>query len=117
MTANQAAMLSGDDIEVMSRTEPYAGFLRIERYQLRHRLFAGGWTPPLAREVCVRGAASGVLPYDPERDAVVLVEQFRMGPFAAGKAPWMMEIVAGVMDDGETPEDVAARESIEESGC
>jgi ADP-ribose pyrophosphatase len=112
-----APSLSIADIDVLSRSVPHTGFLTVERYQLRHRLYAGGWTKPLDREVCVRGAASGVLPYDPERDAVVLVEQFRMGPFAVGAAPWMVEIVAGLIDPGETPEQVAVREAREECGC
>jgi len=116
MQAKPAGLSTGD-IEVLSRTVPHAGFLTIEHYRLRHRLFAGGWSPPLTREVCVRGTVAGVLPYDPERDQVVLVEQFRMGPFAAGAAPWMIEIVAGFMEDGETPEAVAAREAVEECGC
>jgi len=112
-----SATLTSLDVEVLSRTVPHAGFLTVQHYQLRHRLFGGGWTPSLDREVCVRGAAAGLLPYDPDRDAVVLVEQFRMGPFVAGEAPWMTEIVAGVIEPGETPETVAARECIEESGC
>jgi ADP-ribose pyrophosphatase len=117
MVAKPAAPRTAADIEVLSRAVPHAGFLRVEQYRLRHRLFAGGWTPPLLREVCVRGTVAGVLPYDPARDQLVLVEQFRMGPFAAGAAPWMIEIVAGFIEDGETPEQVAARECIEECGC
>jgi ADP-ribose pyrophosphatase len=112
-----SAKFATEDIEVLSQSVPHAGFLTIKQYQLRHRLFAGGWSPPLAREVCVRGTVAGVLPYDPERDQVVLVEQFRMGPFVAGQAPWMIEIVAGFTEPGETPEEVAARECIEECGC
>jgi ADP-ribose pyrophosphatase len=110
-------MHTRDDVDVLDRTVPHAGFLTVQRYRLRHRLFGGGWTPPLEREVCLRGSAAGVLPYDPERDALVLVEQFRMGPYAAGEAPWMIEIVAGFIEDGETPEAVAARECVEECGC
>ncbi len=115
--AKPATLMSPRDLEVLSRTVVHAGFLKVEHVQLRHRLFAGGWTPPLQREVCVRGTVAGVLPYDPDRDQVVLVEQFRMGPFTAGAAPWMIEIVAGFLEPGETPEDVAARECIEECGC
>ena len=110
-------MIAQDDIEVLDRTVAHAGFLTVERYRLRHRLFGGGWTPPLEREVCLRGSAAGLLPYDPERDALVLVEQFRMGPYAAGAAPWMIEIVAGFIEPGETPAAVAARECVEECGC
>ena len=113
----KSAVLSTADIEVLSRAVPHAGFLTIEHYQLRHRLFDGGWSPALSREVCVRGTVAGVLPYDPERDQLVLVEQFRMGPFVAGAAPWMVEIVAGFIEPGETPEAVAAREAVEECGC
>ena len=116
MVADTATLSSGD-IEVLDRTVPHAGFLKVHKYRLRHRLFAGGWTPPVEREVCVRGAAAGLLPYDPERDAVVLVDQFRIGPFAVGASPWMTEIVAGVIEPGEAPEAVARRECVEESGC
>jgi ADP-ribose pyrophosphatase len=115
--AAKPAVLSTEDVEILDRTVPHAGFLTVQQYRLRHRLFGGGWSPPLLREVCLRGTAAGVLPYDPERDAVVLVEQFRMGPYAAGAAPWMIELVAGFIEDGEAPEDVAKRESIEECGC
>ena len=110
-------MMAQDDIEILDRSVAHAGFLTVERYRLRHRLFGGGWTPPLEREVCLRGSAAGVLPYDPERDELVLVEQFRMGPYVAGAAPWMTEIVAGFIEAGETPEAVATRECIEECGC
>jgi ADP-ribose pyrophosphatase len=111
------ADFSTGDIELIERSVPHAGFLKVEHYRLRHRLFGGGWTPVLDREVCRRGAAAGLLPYDPERDCVVLVEQFRMGPFATGEAPWMTEIVAGFVEPGETAPAVAARECIEECGC
>jgi ADP-ribose pyrophosphatase len=117
MVTKPASSFSADDIEILERSEPHTGFLRVQHYRLRHRLFAGGWTPPLDREVCLRAAASGVLPYDPERDAVVLVEQFRMGPLAVGAPPWMVEIVAGIIEPGETPEAVAIRECAEECGC
>lgn len=105
------------DVEVIARETVYQGFFRIDRYRLRHRCFAGGWTEAMTREVFERGHAVGVLPYDPRRDAVVLIEQFRIGALAAGWRPWMLEVVAGIMEDGETPEDVARREALEEAGC
>src|SRR5258708_24098726 len=110
-------MMAQDDSEILDRSVAHAGFLTVERYRLRHRLFGGGWTPPLEREVCLRGSAAGVLPYDPERDELVLVEQFRMGPYAAGEPPWMIEIVAGFIEAGETPAAGATREGVEECGC
>jgi nudix-type nucleoside diphosphatase (YffH/AdpP family) len=58
-----------------------------------------------------------VLPYDPVRDRVLLIEQFRAGPYARGDAqPWMLEPIAGRIDGGETPEQSARREAVEESG-
>lgn len=117
MVSKPASSFSAHDIEILERSEPHTGFLRVQHYRLRHRLFSGGWTPTLDREVCLRGAAAGVLPYDPERDVVVLIEQFRVGPLAVGAAPWMVEIVAGIIDPGETPEAVAIREGVEECGC
>jgi ADP-ribose pyrophosphatase len=58
-----------------------------------------------------------VLPYDPARDSVVLIEQFRIGAYAAGFAPWLIEPVAGMVEAGESPEEVARREAVEEAGC
>lgn len=93
----------------------YAGFFRLERLRLRHALFAGGMSPPLTRELFERGHAVAVLPYDPVRDAVVLIEQFRIGALARAGGPWLLEIVAGIIEDGEAPEAVARREAVEEA--
>lgn len=105
------------DIEIIEKDTPYRGFLRIDRYRLRHRRFDGTWTETLVREVCHRPAAVGVLLYDPERDTVGMIEQFRAGAAAAGGPAWLLEIVAGMIDEGETPEEVARRETREEAGC
>ncbi len=103
--------------EIIGKEELYRGYSRVYRYRFRHRLFAGGWSGEIAREVFERGQAVGVLPYDPAADAVVLIEQFRIGAQAAGLAPWQTEIVAGIIEDGEAPEEVARREAIEEAGA
>ncbi|PWC82411.1 ADP-ribose pyrophosphatase [Azospirillum sp. TSH100] len=106
------------DIEILDKKTPYKGFLTIDVYRLRHKKFDGTWTDVLPpREVCDRGAAVAVLLYDPDLDTVVMIEQFRVGSAAAGGPAWMTEIVAGMVGEGETPEDVARRESIEEAGC
>lgn len=104
------------DVELVRRETPFRGYFRIDRYTVRHPLFAGGMTGNVVREVFERGHATAVLPYDPARDAVVLIEQFRIGAFAAGRDPWLVEIVAGIIEDGETPEAVARREAVEEAG-
>jgi ADP-ribose pyrophosphatase len=105
-----------DDVEILEKLAVFQGHFRIDRYRLRHRLHDGGWSPVITREVFERGHAAAVLPYDPVRDEVVLIEQFRIGAFAAGRPPWLTEIVAGIIDPGETPVDVIRRETREEVG-
>jgi ADP-ribose pyrophosphatase len=103
-------------VQVLARQTPYDGYLRIDRYDLRHGKFGGGKTKPMRREVMDRGEVVGLLPYDPREDKVVLIEQFRIGAYAASQKPWLTEIVAGVIGKDETPESVARRETIEETG-
>ncbi|GAB2797410.1 NUDIX domain-containing protein [Halomonas shantousis] len=105
------------DIERLETETPYTGFFRLEKRHLRHRLFNGGWSEPLVREVHVRHDAVGVLLYDPERDAVVLIEQIRAGALDDPRGPWKLELVAGLIEPGESPADVAHREAMEEAGC
>lgn len=105
-----------DEYEILERKTPFQGYFRIDKYKLRHRCFAGGWTEPFYREVFERGHAAAVLPYDPDRDEVVLQEQFRIGALEAPGSSWLLEIVAGIIDAGESAEDVARREAVEEAG-
>lgn len=104
-------------IEIREKTTAFKGYFQIDRYRLRHRKFDGGWTAEMTREVFERGHAAAVLLYDPARDRVVLIEQFRPGAYAAGLEPWLIEIVAGIIEEGETPEAVVCREAEEEAGC
>ena len=90
---------SKGDVEIIEKTVPYKGFFSIERYVLRHRLFDGAMSEPLVREIFERGHAAAVLPYDPKRDEVVLIEQFRPGAYVAGLDPWVVEVVAGIVTD------------------
>lgn len=105
------------DVQIEDVTPVFQGYFRVDRYRLRHRRYDGTWTGPITREVFERGHAAGVLPYDPRRDEVVLIEQFRIGPYARGDAPWQVEIVAGIIGAGETAPEVARREAVEEAGC
>lgn len=109
--------MTNTDVEILEKTMGYEGFFRIERYRLRHRLFNGDWSRPLVREVFERGHAAAVLPYDPILDAVVLIEQFRVGALTAPDGPWLLEIVAGMIETDETAEEVVKRESVEEADC
>lgn len=103
-------------IEELGRETVFRGYYRLERLALRFELFGGGMSAQVSREVFRSGDSVALLPYDPARDAVLLIEQFRPGPHAAGAPAWLLEIVAGRMEDGETPEEVARRETEEEAG-
>jgi len=105
------------DIEVLSREKCHDGFLKLDRLRLRHRLFDGSWSEILQRELLVKDQAVGILLLDPERDEIVLVRQFRVGIIDESQSPWLLELVAGMVGDGEQLEQVAIREAGEESNC
>jgi ADP-ribose pyrophosphatase len=109
--------VSDDDVKITRHEELHRGFFRLERYRLRHRLYRGGWSAELEREIFERGRTVGILLYDPNRDEIVLVEQFRLAAHLAGLAAWVLEIVAGIVDkEGESEVELARRESREEAG-
>lgn len=104
-------------VEILEQETPFQGFFRIGRYHLRHGLFDGGTSDKITREVFERGTAVGVLPYDPVRDRVLLIRQFLIGAHLAGRANRPLQVIAGMVEPGETGTDVARREAIEEAGC
>lgn len=106
-----------DDVEILDDSLLYKGFYSMRKLRLRHRLFRGGWGRPMERELFARPSAVGLLLYDPERDAVGLIEQFRVGALRGGDSPWLLELVAGLIDKEEAPEAVARREAVEEAGA
>lgn len=116
MNNNKDARLGRQDMQIVAEETGYQGFFRLLKVRLRHRLFAGGWSPTLTRELFDRGHAAAVLPYDPVRDEVVLVEQFRVGAIHHHDSPWLLEIVAGIVEPGESEEAVVRREAEEEAG-
>ncbi len=114
------------DVELIGKKKSFKGYFEIISYELKHRLFRGGWGEKIKREVFERGHAASALLYDPERDQIVLIEQFRVGAYAAldtewydkeNMSPWLIEVVAGIIEEGESPEAVIRRECIEEAGC
>lgn len=106
---------SKEDVLVEKRETLFQGFYRLDKLYLTHRQFAGGTGPVITRELFVRPPAVGVLIYDPATDEVLLIEQFRVGALD-DVHPWQMEIVAGLIDPGELPEEVVRREAMEEAG-
>ena len=104
-------------VVVNERTTPYQGYMRLDQYHLKHTIFDGNWSPELSREVLERGHAVAVVPYDPMKDCVVLIEQFRIGGYTAPEAsPWQIECVAGMIESHQLPEGAAHRETLEETG-
>lgn len=115
--AAQLPAFSAADVELIDRRCLHRGFFRLDEVHLRHRLFEGGWSREMTREVHVRHDAVGVLLYDVERDCVALVEQIRAGALDDPESPWKLEIVAGLVEAGESAAEVARREAMEEAGC
>ena len=109
--------MNKDDVEIIEKKPIYRGHLTVDEFILQHKLFEGGQTNPISREVVSRANAVGVLPYDPIRDEVVVIRQFRVGVMAAQHNPWLVESVAGLVEENERPEEVARRETKEEAGC
>ncbi len=105
------------EFKLINREIAYKGFFRLEKFQLQHTLFQGGWSEEITRELFMRGNCVAVLLYDPKRDEVVLIEQFRAGAVLNPDKAWLLEIVAGAIEEGESAEGVAYRESVEEAGC
>jgi ADP-ribose pyrophosphatase len=111
-------MSEEDTVQVKTRTTPYRGYMRLDIYKFSHRVFDRGWSDEISREVIERGHVVAVLPYDPARDEVVLLEQFRIGAYTApGMSPWQIECVAGIVEPHQTPLDAAHREMEEETGA
>ena len=105
------------DVRVLDDQRVWSGHYSMRKITLQHRRFAGGWSDPLVRELFERGDAIAVLPYDPETDSLVMIEQFRPGALRGDDSPWMLELIAGVVEAEERDEDVIHREAFEEAGC
>lgn len=116
MSAISTPAFTSTDVSILEKKAVYQGYFRIDKYIVKHRLFRGGWTKPFAREVFERGHAAAALLYDPDLNKIVLTEQFRIGVVGQTSHPWLFELVAGIMDPGETAEQVAIRETQEEAG-
>ena len=113
------------DVTLIKKETGYSGFFTINKYTLQHRMFSGALTRVLHRECFERGHAVGVLAYDPWKDRLILLEQFRIGAYvnelenssSSDNSPWLLEIIAGIVEPGESCQEVAHREALEEAGC
>jgi ADP-ribose pyrophosphatase len=106
---------TSNDVKIISKETVFHGFFTMNRYQIQHKLFDGSTSRVIQREMFERGHAVAVLPYDPDTEEFVLIEQFRLGAMETCESPWLIEVIAGMIDEGETPEAVCHREAREES--
>ncbi len=105
-----------ENIEVIKKETLYKKFFRVDEYYLKYPRYNGTMSRVVSREVMERGNSAGILLYDPDADCLIFIEQLRVGVFTAGEYPWILECVAGIVDQGETPEQVVIREAKEEAG-
>lgn len=105
-----------DAMELDAQPGGFDGFFRLRRFDIAYRRFDGAMSDRISREVFVAFDAALVLPYDPVRDQILLIEQLRYGPlWRDDPAPWVLEPIAGLVDAGEAPADCARREAEEEA--
>ncbi|HAS62725.1 MAG TPA: ADP-ribose diphosphatase, partial [Vibrio sp.] len=101
---NDSSLFTTEDVEIISKETLFQGYFKMVKYRFKHKLFEGGWSQIIEREMFDRGHAAALLPYDPVTDQVVLVEQIRVGALEHAQ-PWQLEIVAGIIDRDETAEE------------
>ena len=113
----RSAMSTSQDVIWDKDLPGFNGYFQLKTFQLRRRDFAGALSAPMHRAGFVAYDAALVLPYDPQNDLVMLVEQMRFGPILRGDAhPWVFEPAAGLIDATEDPAETAKREAMEETG-
>lgn len=115
LSVKSPASFDCTDVDVIQHERVFDGFFKMDRLRLRHKQFAGGWGPEIVRELLNRGPAVAAVLYDPVHDLIGLVEQFRVGCLKEPQGPWALEVVAGILDCGGTPEEAMRRELIEEA--
>lgn len=107
---------SNEDAKILNEETVFKGFFEMKRIQVQHKLFDGTWSRVLSREMFERGHAVAVLPYDPNTQEFVLIQQFRLGAMATSDSPWLFEVIAGMIEPNEDLDEVCHRESFEEAG-
>ncbi|MDW6002972.1 ADP-ribose diphosphatase [Vibrio mangrovi] len=111
----EPTQFSSQDLQIVKKETLFDGFFKMVKYYFKYRKFEGGWSRVVEREMFVRGRAAAVLPYDPVHDQVILIEQIRVGALEHPH-PWQFEIVAGILEENESSEELIRREAVEEAG-
>jgi len=106
------------DVEILDESVLSEHFFTLKQYKVTHSSFLDGDCPPVLRERLEGKTAVSILLFDPREDAIVCVEQFRIGLMGVADRSWSIETVSGFCDVAhEKPQEVAAREVTEETGC
>ena len=103
--------------KIINKKNLYSGFFSLNKYEFIHEKHNGEWTSTVEREVFSGAHVSTLLPYDPIKKEIILIQQFRAGVLSRYDENYLLEIVAGIIDEGENPEETAIRECFEETGC
>ncbi|GAB5389746.1 MAG: ADP-ribose diphosphatase [Alphaproteobacteria bacterium] len=109
------SLTNDDNVDMRKITRTHDGFFALDVHNFRFRRFDGNWSVEIEREVFERGHGVSVIPYDPVRDEVILVEQFRLGAHLADMDAWLLEVVAGILDKDMSDEDTVRAEAKEEA--
>jgi ADP-ribose pyrophosphatase len=110
------SQFTAKDITVLKTETLFKGFFKMVKYTFTHKKYDGTQSDVVQREVFERGHAAAVLAYDKRLEEFVLIEQFRYPAMATSDHPWMIEIIAGIIEPGEHEVDVCKREAFEEAG-
>ena len=103
--------------KILNKINLYSGFYSLNKYEFIHQKHDGEWTDKIQREVFSGAHVSTLLPYDPIKKEIVLIQQFRAGVISRYDDDYLYEIVAGIIEEGENAEETAKRECLEETGC
>lgn len=103
--------------KIINKKKLYSGFFSLNKYEFIHQKHDGIWTNKVEREVFSGSHVSALLPYDPIKKEIILIQQFRAGVLSRYDDDYLYEIVAGIIDKNESPEETARRECLEETGC
>lgn len=114
---NNPISFTKKDVVNLTKRVLYKGFFSLLEYRFQYRKFDGSLSNTVSREILERGHAVVLLAYDVKLDQVVLIEQIRIAAIETQKSPWILELIAGMVDhEGESLEEVARREAKEEAG-
>ena len=103
--------------KIINKKNLYKGFFEMNELSFIHKRYNGTWSNEIKREIFTGSQVASLLPYDPIKKEIILIQQFRTGAISKYKGSYLYEIVAGIIDKNETPEKTAARECYEETGC